>query len=207
MEQFMKKTLGLLLIILAAFTLSAIAQTSPWKTGVAITCTDGRTIPAGTAISGPNVTAADLCGSSAGASATDGTPEDIARVNQLESATGYTFLATRDPSVTVYHATKSNGDIKVVLAIDSKDNTMVIFCTVTTSASMPSNNAAFYRSLLHYNHEFGSVKVGLDADYDLSVRVDVTLRTLDAQDLKRIIDQVADVSNSILTNIKPQLVN
>lgn len=35
----------------------------PWRTGVAVTCADGRTIPAHTAISGPNVTAAELCGS------------------------------------------------------------------------------------------------------------------------------------------------
>jgi hypothetical protein len=35
----------------------------PWRTGVAVTCPDGRTVPAHTAISGPNVTAADLCGS------------------------------------------------------------------------------------------------------------------------------------------------
>ena len=55
----MKTILGVLLIILAAFTLSASIQT--WKTGVAITCPDGRTIPVGTVIPDPNITAADLC--------------------------------------------------------------------------------------------------------------------------------------------------
>ncbi len=41
----------------------------PWRTGVPVHCADGRTIPANTAISGPNVTAADLCGT-AGSSST-----------------------------------------------------------------------------------------------------------------------------------------
>jgi hypothetical protein len=40
----------------------------PWKTGVAITCPDGKVIPAHTPISGPNVTAADLCGSASSSS-------------------------------------------------------------------------------------------------------------------------------------------
>jgi hypothetical protein len=35
----------------------------PWRTGVAVHCPDGRTIPANTIISGPNVTAEELCGS------------------------------------------------------------------------------------------------------------------------------------------------
>jgi hypothetical protein len=42
----------------------------PWRTGVSVTCPDGRTIPANTAISGPNVTAAELCGSGSSSSTT-----------------------------------------------------------------------------------------------------------------------------------------
>jgi hypothetical protein len=42
----------------------------PWRTGVSVTCPDGRTIPAHTAISGPNVTAADLCGSGSSSTTT-----------------------------------------------------------------------------------------------------------------------------------------
>ncbi len=204
MGEFMKKVLSLLLIVFVTFTLSAMAQTGPWKTGVAITCPDGRTIPAGTTISGPNVTSADLCGSVS----KNATPEDIAKVNQLENATGYAFRTTTDSSVTTYHVTKSTGDIKVVLAISSlggKIPQLVVFCTVTPSATLP-NNAVFYRALLHYSLQYDMVKVGLDSDSDLSVRIDIPLETLDAQTLKVVIDQVANVSNDVLTDIKSQLV-
>ena len=40
----------------------------PWRTGRAVTCPNGKVIPANTVISGPNVTAAELCG--AGSSTT-----------------------------------------------------------------------------------------------------------------------------------------
>jgi hypothetical protein len=40
----------------------------PWRTGVAVTCPGGRVIPANTAISGPNVTAEQLCGTGSASS-------------------------------------------------------------------------------------------------------------------------------------------
>lgn len=46
----------------------------PWRTGVSVHCPDGRTIPANTAISGPDVTPEQLCGiqSSSGTASTGG---------------------------------------------------------------------------------------------------------------------------------------
>jgi hypothetical protein len=46
----------------------------PWRTGVSVHCPDGRTIPANTAISGPDVTPEQLCGinSSSGPASTGG---------------------------------------------------------------------------------------------------------------------------------------
>jgi hypothetical protein len=65
-----KRTLIIATVISAAAISLVNAQPTPtgvavgpWRTGVAVTCADGRTIPARTAISGPNVTAAELCGS------------------------------------------------------------------------------------------------------------------------------------------------
>jgi hypothetical protein len=64
-----KRTLIIAAVISAAAVSLVDAQPTPtgvavgpWRTGVAVTCPDGRTIPAHTAISGPNVSAAELCG-------------------------------------------------------------------------------------------------------------------------------------------------
>lgn len=62
--------LAALLISVAPATLGHAQETphavavGPWRTGVAVHCPDGRTIPANTVISGPNVTAEELCGGS-----------------------------------------------------------------------------------------------------------------------------------------------
>src|ERR1700688_1450832 len=71
------------LIIFIAAVISAAAVTfvnaqstptatavGPWRSGVAVTCPDGHTIPANTALSGPNETAAQLCGSGSSSSTT-----------------------------------------------------------------------------------------------------------------------------------------
>ncbi|MGA7295087.1 MAG: hypothetical protein WBW53_08635 [Terriglobales bacterium] len=44
----------------------------PWRTGVAVTCPNGTVIPAHTVISGPDVTAAQLCGSNSSSSISTG---------------------------------------------------------------------------------------------------------------------------------------
>lgn len=68
-----KRTLVFVLVIsMASATLGRAQETpqavavGPWRTGVPVHCADGRTIPANTVISGPNVTAEELCGSKSG---------------------------------------------------------------------------------------------------------------------------------------------
>ena len=75
------RTLTIAAVISVAGAVIANAQVAtpssvavgPWRTGVPVKCADGRTIPAHTAISGPNVTPEELCGgSSSGGSASTG---------------------------------------------------------------------------------------------------------------------------------------
>jgi hypothetical protein len=70
-----KRTLIIAAVISAATGTFVNAQSTPtatavgpWRTGVAVTCPGGRTIPANTVISGPNVTAEELCGSGSSSS-------------------------------------------------------------------------------------------------------------------------------------------
>jgi hypothetical protein len=71
-------------LVSAQETPQAVAV-GPWRTGVAVNCPDVRTIPANTVISGPDVTAEDLCGSnSSSGSGSSSTP------NVMISNTGNT---------------------------------------------------------------------------------------------------------------------
>ena len=71
-----KRTLIIATATLAAASFANAQSTptatavGPWRSGVAVTCPDGRTIPANTALSGPNETAAQLCGSGSSSSTT-----------------------------------------------------------------------------------------------------------------------------------------
>jgi hypothetical protein len=128
-----------------------------------------------------------------------------AKMVSLMQANSYNFVTTRSPTVWVIHFTGAHlNDIKVVLALDTTNNQMVIFVTVVEKRRMPVTTD-FLHTLLKFNHEYDRVKVGLDADDDLSVRVDAPLRLADAQEFHDIVTQIKNSSDEIYGKIEPQL--
>jgi len=125
---------------------------------------------------------------------------------RLMKEDAYDYKTTTSPSVFIIHLAGDHlKDIKVVLAIgDDTDSDLVIFVTVTPKATMPVT-ADFRYTLLKFNHEFDQVKVGFDADDDLSVRIDGSMRLADAAYLKILIDQVKTASDEIYGKIQPSL--
>jgi hypothetical protein len=131
--------------------------------------------------------------------------EGAAKMVSLMQANNYPFTATKSPTVWVIHFTGTHlKDIKVVLALDADNNQMVIFVTVVEKRRMPVTTD-FLHTLLKFNHEFDRVKVGLDADDDLSVRVDAPLRLADATEFHDIVTQIKNASDEIYGKIEPQL--
>ncbi|MGD0294893.1 MAG: hypothetical protein ABSB30_13665 [Terracidiphilus sp.] len=131
--------------------------------------------------------------------------EGAAKMVSLMQANNYNFVTTRSPTVWVIHFTGTHlKDTKVVLALDTSNNQMVIFVTVVEKRRMPVTTD-FLHTLLKFNHEFDRVKVGLDADDDLSVRIDAPLRLADAQEFHDIVTQIKNASDEIYGKIEPQL--
>jgi hypothetical protein len=131
--------------------------------------------------------------------------DGAAKMVSLMQANSYNFVTTRSPTVWVIHFTGTHlKDIKVVLALDTANNQMVIFVTVVEKRRMPVTTD-FLHTLLKFNHEFDRVKVGLDADDDLSVRVDAPLRLADATEFHDIVNQIKNSSDEIYGKIEPQL--
>jgi len=131
--------------------------------------------------------------------------EGPAKMVSLMQANNYNFITTKSPTVWVIHFTGTHlKDIKVVLALDTENNQMVIFVTVVEKRRMPVTTD-FLHTLLKFNHEFDRVKVGLDADDDLSVRVDAPLRLADTQEFHDIVTQIKNASDEIYGKIEPQL--
>jgi hypothetical protein len=131
--------------------------------------------------------------------------DGAAKMVSLMQANSYNFITTKSPTVWVIHFTGTHlKDIKVVLALDADNNQMVIFVTVVEKRRMPVTTD-FMHLLLKQNHELDRVKVGLDADDDLSVRIDAPLRIADAAEFKDIVTQIKNASDEIYGKIEPQL--
>jgi len=62
------------------------------------------------------------------------------------------------------------------------------------------------RSLLLMNDDFDRVKIGIDKNGDLFVRVDSTVRVMDLEELKANIEQVAAATDEITKAIKPYII-
>ena len=133
------------------------------------------------------------------------TDQGIAKMVSLMQANSYNFVTTKSPTVWVIHFTGTHlKDVKVILALDADNYQMVIFVTVVEKRRMPVTTD-FLKTLLRFNHEFDRVKVGLDADDDLSVRVDAPLRLADAAEFKDIVTQIKNASDEIYGKVEPQL--
>jgi hypothetical protein len=131
--------------------------------------------------------------------------QGIAKMVSLMQANNYNFVTTKSPTVWVIHFTGTHlKDIKVILALDTDNSQMVIFVTVVEKRRMPVTTD-FLHSLLKFNHEFDRVKVGLDADDDLSVRIDAPLRVADSSEFHDIVTQIKNASDEIYGKIEPQL--
>jgi hypothetical protein len=131
------------------------------------------------------------------------TDDSAAKVVNLMRADSYNYLSTKSPTVWMI---PFNGDhlknIKVVVTV--KDSTMVVFVTVVENQHLPVTTD-FMRTLLVQNHELDRVKVGYDREGDLSVRVDGSVRIMDAAELREIVNQVRNASDEIYGMIEPSL--
>ena len=81
---------------------------------------------------------------------------------------------------------------------------MVAFVTLVQGQRLPATTE-FMRTLLEQNHEFDRVKIGYDREGDLSVRIDGSVRVMDAAELREIVNQVREASDEIYGVIEPNL--
>ena len=131
------------------------------------------------------------------------TDVSAAKIVSLMRADSYNFLNTKSPTVWMI---PFNGDhlkdIRVVVTV--KDGTMVVFATIVRGQQLPMTTN-FMRTLLEQNHELDRVKIGYDHEGDLSVRIDGSVRVMDAPELREIVNQVRNASDEVYGMIEPSL--
>jgi hypothetical protein len=131
------------------------------------------------------------------------TDASAAKIITLMQADSYNYVRTPSPTVWLI---PFNGDhmrdINVVVTV--KDSTVVAFVTLVQNQRLPVTTD-FMRTLLEDNHEFDRIKLGYDHEGDLSLRIDGSVRVMDAAELREIVNQVRDASDEIYGKIEANL--
>jgi hypothetical protein len=131
------------------------------------------------------------------------TDASAAKIVTLLQADQYNYVSTNSPTVWMIPFTGDHlKDIRVVVTV--KDSTVVAFVTLVQNQRLPVTTD-FMRTLLEENHEFDRVKIGYDREGDLSVRIDGSVRVMDAGELRDIVNQVRNASDEIYGLIEPNL--
>jgi Putative bacterial sensory transduction regulator len=125
-----------------------------------------------------------------------------AKVQRLVQTSGYSnrhpkptawIIAAKGPAIGNYEVFVAvSGDIVVIGAVAAKKSQIPLTPPVL-------------QTLLRSNHDMDFVKVGLDGDGDAFVRIEISSRLLDAQEFKKIMDQVTAATDAVYTRIKPYL--
>lgn len=127
---------------------------------------------------------------------------DAARIDKLLKQAGLTFEKKNESVWVIMQHGDNLGDYKEVLATGG--GLLVIFVTIARDADIPRTEDLEYK-MLQLNHQLDRIKVEIDDDGDAAVRADVTIRTLDAAELKEEVHQVAASADEVYSDIKPYL--
>jgi len=126
---------------------------------------------------------------------------DAARLAGLLEASGFKYQKAGD-GVWLLDFAASNG--KAIRVLVATSGGLVVFGTTVKAATKDAVTRDDLRAINRLNAEVDRVKVGLDDDNDLFLRVDLTLRTLDADDLKVNASQVAATAEKAAAALAPR---
>ncbi|HML13252.1 MAG TPA: YbjN domain-containing protein [Xanthobacteraceae bacterium] len=112
--------------------------------------------------------------------------------------TGYAYTTHNATTWSIELNKKNLGKLRVIMSTGS--DILVTFVIVAKQAAI-QKTPQMMEALLTANHDYDYTKIGLDKDGDMFVRVDMPLRLVDADELKQIIDQVANASDELYAKV------
>lgn len=125
------------------------------------------------------------------------------KVARVINETGLTFTKAGESVWTVPFEGKAQKDITVVLSVG--DDLLTLFSLIAEKKDFKPTPDLFQK-LLRFNEDLDRVKVGIDKDGDIFVRIDLSIRNLDKDELKANIDQAAAAADEVFKAVKPSLV-
>ncbi len=125
-----------------------------------------------------------------------------AKVARLLNESGVKLTKIGDDTWTIPFEGKSMKDITVVASVG--EGMFVVFALIPESKTAKFPPQALEK-LLNLNDSFDRVKIGIDKDRFVFVRIDMTVRTLDKEELTAGIDQVAAAVDEVHGHIRAHL--
>ena len=126
-----------------------------------------------------------------------------AKIVQMLEESGHTYGKAADNVWTVKFRGNTLDDIAVVTI---GHEGMLILVAVIAEKKDYKATPELMAKLLRLNDDYDRIKVGIDKDGDMFVRVDLTLRVTDSQEFKLNVEQVSAAADEIATTIKPFMV-
>lgn len=125
-----------------------------------------------------------------------------ARVASLLEETGYSYSKAADNVWAIAYEGKSLPKFNVVATVH--EDILVLFTIVAEKNSLRLTPDVVQR-LLQLNGDLDRVKIGVDKDGDLFVRTDLSIRVLDAREMKENIEQVAAATDVVYAAVRSSI--
>jgi hypothetical protein len=119
--------------------------------------------------------------------ATTAAKAPVSRLDSMLSKTGYEFSNADD---NVFVAKQEGKNLKDIIIIATETDGLTVLLTVVKEKATANMTLAHYKQILKLTLEFDKVKIGLDDDESLMIRIDMTSRTMDVEELTENIAQI-----------------
>lgn len=126
-----------------------------------------------------------------------------AKLPELLEASGYNYTKAKENVWTIPFKGKSLTQFSVFVAYSAG---LVVVGAVPAEKRQLKVTPDLLHQLLKFNDDLDRVKVAIDSDGDISVRIDSSLRVLDAEEFKAVVEQVAAAADEVYAGIRPFLI-
>lgn len=126
-----------------------------------------------------------------------------AKIVQMLEESGHTYGKAADNVWSVKFRGNTLDDISVITI--GHEGLLIMVAVVAEKKDFKATPELMTK-LLKLNDDYDRIKVGIDKDGDMFVRVDLTLRVTDSQEFKLNVEQVSAAADEIAATIKPYMV-
>jgi hypothetical protein len=131
-----------------------------------------------------------------------GQESPTAKAARLLNESKMKFTKVEDGIWTIPFEGKQLKNFNVIVAADK---TYLIIFAILPNQKQFRADSELLKKLLTHNDEFDKVKIGLDRDGNVSVRIDLSIRIVDRREFVESLDQTAAAADQVYGSIVPFL--